>query len=538
VTSSGTLTGALASETANTFFAAPNGVAGVPTFRGITAADVPTLNQNTTGSSASFTGALAGDVTGTQSAAVVGKINGTSMAGLGTGILKNTTGTGVPSIAVAADFPTLNQNTTGTASNVTGIVAVGNGGSGQTTAQAALNTFAGGVTAGQYLRGNGTNVLLSAIQASDVPTLNQSTTGSSGSVANALTMNNGGAGAASGTTYNGSAAQTISYNTIGAPSTTGTGASGTWGINVTGSSATSTTATTATNVGGGAVNEIVFQTGAGATSFAAAPSTASTFLEWNGSAFVWSAVSGAGTVTSVGLSLPSDYTVSGSPVTSSGTLTAVRASQSANLFLASPNGASGAPTYRSIVAADVPTLNQNTTGTSGGLAGTALTGDVTNSGNTVSLNLGTAHNWSNTQTYSGSSSVKAAQLVNASESVDVVAAAPSATQTFYLASGAVQYYTTNAANNWTINWAWSSGTSMNTAMAVGDSVTTVMLTTQGTTAYYASAFQVDGTSVTPKWQGGTAPAAGNASGIDAYTCTIIKTASATYTVLCAQTQYK
>ena len=67
----------------------------------------------------------------------------------------------------------------------------------------------------------------------------------------ALTMNNGGAGAASGTTFNGSTAQTISYNTVGAPSTTGTNASGSWGINVTGSSASCTgnsaTATNATN---------------------------------------------------------------------------------------------------------------------------------------------------------------------------------------------------------------------------------------------------------------------------------------------------
>jgi hypothetical protein len=82
----------------------------------------------------------------------------------------------------AADVPTLNQNTTGTASNVTGTVAVANGGTGQTTQQLALNAIAGAVTSGQYLRGNGSNVAMSAIQAGDVPTLNQSTTGSAGSV--------------------------------------------------------------------------------------------------------------------------------------------------------------------------------------------------------------------------------------------------------------------------------------------------------------------------------------------------------------------
>lgn len=62
----------------------------------------------------------------------------------------------------------------------------------------------------------------------------------------------------------------------------------------------------------------------------------------------------SGTVTSVGLSLPADLTVSGSPVTTSGTLSAVWASESANTFHAGPNGSSGTPTWRTIVAADIP----------------------------------------------------------------------------------------------------------------------------------------------------------------------------------------
>jgi len=68
--------------------------------------------------------------------------------------------------------------------------------------------------AGRYLRADGTNFVSSAIVAGDVPTLNQNTTGQAGSVANAVTFNNGGAGDASGTTFNGSAARTISYNTV------------------------------------------------------------------------------------------------------------------------------------------------------------------------------------------------------------------------------------------------------------------------------------------------------------------------------------
>jgi hypothetical protein len=83
---------------------------------------------------------------------------------------------------VASDVPTLNQNTTGTASNVTGIVDIANGGTGATTRQNAMDALAGSVTSGQYLRGNGSDVLMSAIQAADVPTLNQNTTGSAATV--------------------------------------------------------------------------------------------------------------------------------------------------------------------------------------------------------------------------------------------------------------------------------------------------------------------------------------------------------------------
>lgn len=159
----------------------------------------PTFNQNTTGSAASFTGSLSGDVTGTQSATTVGKINGVSMAGLATGILKNTTATGVPSIAVAGDFPILNQSTTGSAATlttgrtfqtnlastsavsfngsannshgVTGTLPVGNGGTGRATATTAYGLIAAGTTAtgaqqtvspgtsGYLLKSNGASAL-------------------------------------------------------------------------------------------------------------------------------------------------------------------------------------------------------------------------------------------------------------------------------------------------------------------------------------------------------------------------------------------
>jgi hypothetical protein len=102
----------------------------------------------------------------------------------------------------------------------------------------------------------------------------------------------------------------------------------------------------------------------------------------------------------------------------------------------------------------------------------------------------------------------------------------------------VLYYTSNASANWTLNIRGNSTTTLNSVMTTGQSLTIAFLVTQGTTAYYNNALTIDGTSVTPKYQGGTAYTSGNASGIDAYTYTIIKTASATFTVLAAQTQFK
>ena len=93
------------------------------------------------------------------------------------------TGTGSASAApawgtiAAGDVPTLNQNTTGTALNVTGTVATTNGGTGQVTAQAAMDSLAGAQTSGDYLRGNGTNVQMSAIQAADLPAATTSVQG-------------------------------------------------------------------------------------------------------------------------------------------------------------------------------------------------------------------------------------------------------------------------------------------------------------------------------------------------------------------------
>lgn len=123
------------------------------------------------------------------------------------------------------------------------------------------------------------------------------------------------------------------------------------------------------------------------------------------------------------------------------------------------------------------------------------------------------------------------------ETATITASAPSATTNFDVITQAVQYYTSNASTNFTLNIRGNSTTSLATIMQVGQSVTITLLVTNGATAYYANVYQVDGSAVTPKWLGGGAPTAGNASSIDAYTFTVIKTASATFTVLASQTRF-
>jgi len=137
----------------------------------------------------------------------------------------------------------------------------------------------------------------------------------------------------------------------------------------------------------------------------------------------------------------------------------------------------------------------------------------------------------------GSSSKSAFKTPNIAEVNTVSATAATGTINYDVTTQSVLYYTSNASANWTVNFRGSSGTSLNTLMQTNESISATFLVTQGATAYYNSAVTIDGSSVTPKWQGGTAPTSGNASSIDSYTYVIIKTGSAAFTVLAAQTKF-
>ena len=129
-------------------------------------------------------------------------------------------------------------------------------------------------------------------------------------------------------------------------------------------------------------------------------------------------------------------------------------------------------------------------------------------------------------------------VVAPEERCTVSATAATGTVNFDALTQGTLFYTTNASANFTLNFRGNSTTTLNSILTTGDSISLVFLNTNGATAYYPTVFQIDGSAVTPKWSGGSAPAAGNASSIDAYSFTIIKTASTpTYTVLAGAVKF-
>lgn len=178
-------------------------------------------------------------------------------------------------------------------------------------------------------------------------------------------------------------------------------------------------------------------------------------------------------------------------------------------------------------------------GTNGQVVTTNGSGVLSFTTPAAGISLAADNTWTGTQTFAGTSSKLGAILYDTAEIVTVSATAATGTINFDTTTQSVLFYTSNASANWTVNFRGSSGTSLNTLLATGQSITAAFLVTQGATAYYNSAVQIDGTAsgVTTRWQGGTAPAVGNPSGVDAYVYTIIKTASATYSVFASQTRF-
>jgi hypothetical protein len=243
------------------------------------------------------------------------------------------------------------------------------------------------------------------------------------------------------------------------------------------------------------------------------------------------------------------------PVANGGTATATPALVAgANVTITGtwPNQtiAAAAPGTGTVTAVSVASSNGFAGTSSGGATpaltlSTSVTGVLKGNGTAISAATvgtdyvapGTATNFTALQTFAGTSSNLAAKLLNAKEAATISATAATGTINYDVTTQSVLYYTTNASGNWTLNVRASSGTSLDSALSTGESVTIAFLVTNGATAYYQSAFQVDGASVTPKWQGGTSPISGNASSVDIYSITVVKTGSATFTAFASQTNF-
>ena len=481
------------------------------------------ITSGGTGSTSTTFVNLATNVTGTLPVAN-GGTGSTTATGTGSVVLATSPTLVTPALGtpVSGNFstgtftwPTFNQNTSGTAAGLSSTLAVASGGTGLATTPAN----------GQIDIGNGTGFTRTTLTAGSNITI----TNSAGGISIAST-NPGG---------------TVTGVTATAPVVSSGGTAPVISMGVASSSADGYLSST---------DWSTFNNKQPAGSYITSGGALGTPSSGNLANCTFPTLNQNTTGTAAGLSATLAVASGGTGVTSSTGSGSVVLSNSPSLV----TPALGTPSSGNLANCTFPTLNQNTSGTAAGLSATlavtsggtgvtTLTGLVKGSGTsaftaatagTDYVAPGTATTFTAKQTFSGGAATMAAKLSNALEVATISATAATGTINYDITTQSVLYYTSNASANWTVNFRASSGTSLNTAMATGESLTAVFMVTQGTTAYYNSAVTVDGVSVTPKWQGGSAPTSGNASGIDVYAYTIIKTGAATFTVLASVTQFK
>lgn len=123
------------------------------------------------------------------------------------------------------------------------------------------------------------------------------------------------------------------------------------------------------------------------------------------------------------------------------------------------------------------------------------------------------------------------------ENATVTASAPTSSINYDFKTQAVRFYTNSCTTNFTVNIRGNSTTTLNDTMTTGQTATMVLMVTNGATPYYPNVIQIDGTTITPLYQGGYTITAGNASSVDIYTITVVKTAANTYISFVSQTKF-
>jgi len=389
-----------------------------------------------------------------------------------------------------------------------GTLGVGYGGTSATTAIAAFNALAPTTTSGDLIYRTSTgNVRLAIGSSGQLLTASGGlpvwiSPSSSGTV-NYVDVSGGGTG--------------LSFN--GGPITaSGTiTATGTLGVGYGGTSATTAIAAFGALAPTTTQGDLIYYFGTGNTRFPIG-STGQVLTVTStgaGANLSWATPTVYGTVKYVDVSGGNTgLTFNGGPVTASGTITA-----SGTLVVSA--GGTGAATLTGVL------KGTGTTAITAATAGTDFVSPIV------------ATNFTAQQTFAGATNILAAVFTNAAEKVTVATSAATGTVNYDITSQSVLYYTGNSTANFIPNFRGSSGNTLTSILATGQAVSAVWAVTMGTTAFYSTAVQIDGSTagVTLKWQGGAAPTAGNASSVDAYTYTIIKTASTSFTVLAAQTQF-
>ena len=444
-----------------------------------------------------------------------------------------------------------------------GALGISNGGTGATSRQNAINALAGAVTSGRFLRGDGTNISLAQIQAGDVPTLNQNTTGTASNVTGVVALINGGTGAntAAGARTNLGLSPSATVDTTNATNITSGILSASrlpafiGDVTAPQGSATTTLSNSGVSAGVYGTSSLVPQI------------TVDSKGRITSAINVGIAGSAGGTVTSVGVT-SSTLSVTNSPITLSGsigvelpasgvTAGTVGSSTQIPVITADAQGRITALTTAAVSALSATGVTPGTYGNGSSVGSFTVNSFGQLTGATSSLIALTSSQLPASGvtpgSYGSSSQIPVltvdsigritlASTATAAgtptsvgylrETITTSATAATGTINFDVLTQPTLYYTSNATGNFTLNIRGDGSTTLDSLLTTAQSLTVTFLNTNGATAYGASAINVDGTARTVKWLNGTgsAPTA-NASAIDAWTLTIIKTAANTFTVL-------